>query len=82
MVSAFFILILGLIDDCNPLSPKFRIIIQTVIILITIELTELKFDTLGHSFGSALPRTMGMKELDSTHGRGIPLIGFYIRSLS
>ena len=41
----------GLIDDCSPLSPKIRIIMQTVIILITIELTGLKFDTLGHSFG-------------------------------
>ena len=51
MVCGFFILILGLIDDCYPLSPKIRIIIQTAIILITIELTELKFDTLGHSFG-------------------------------
>ena len=51
MISAFSILILGLIDDLNPLSPKIRIIIQTVIILITIDLTELKFDTLGHSFG-------------------------------
>ena len=39
-------------------------------------------DPLGHSFGSALPRTMGMNELDSTHGRGIPLIGFYIRGMS
>ena len=51
MISAFFILIVGLIDDRYPLSPKIRIIIQTVIILITIELTGLKFDTLGHSFG-------------------------------
>ncbi len=51
MVSAFFILILGLIDDFYPLSPKIRLIIQTVIILITLELTGLKFDTLGHSFG-------------------------------
>ena len=51
MVSAFFILIVGLIDDRYPLSPKIRIIIQTIIILITIELTELKFDTLDHSFG-------------------------------
>ena len=51
MVSAFFILILGLIDDFYPLSPKIRLVIQTVIILITLELTGLKFDTLGHSFG-------------------------------
>ena len=51
LISAFFILILGLLDDFNPLSPKIRIIIQTVIILVTIELTALKFDTLGHSFG-------------------------------
>ena len=51
MVSAFFILILGLIDDFYPLSPKIRLTIQTVIILITLELTGLKFDTLGHSFG-------------------------------
>ena len=51
MVSAFFILILGLIDDFYPLSPKNRLIIQTFIILITLELTGLKFDTLGHSFG-------------------------------
>ena len=51
MVSAFFILILGLIDDFYPLSPKIRIIVQTVIILVTLELTGLKFDTLGHSFG-------------------------------
>lgn len=51
MASAFFILILGLIDDYHPLSPKIRLIVQTVIILITLELTGLKFDTLGHSFG-------------------------------
>ena len=51
MTSAFFILVLGLIDDFYPLSPKIRLIIQTVIILITLELTGLKFDTLGHSFG-------------------------------
>ena len=51
MASAFFILILGLIDDCHPLSPKIRLIVQTVIILITLELTGLKFGTLGHSFG-------------------------------
>lgn len=51
MVSAFFILVLGLIDDFYPLSPKIRLIIQTFIILITLELTGLKFDTLGHSFG-------------------------------
>ncbi len=51
MVSAFFILVLGLIDDFYPLSPKIRLAIQTVIILITLELTGLKFDTLGHSFG-------------------------------
>ena len=51
MVSAFFILILGLIDDFYPLSPKVRLAIQTLIILITLELTGLKFDTLGHSFG-------------------------------
>ncbi len=51
MVSAFFILVLGLVDDFYPLSPKNRLIIQTAIILITLELTGLKFDTLGHSFG-------------------------------
>ena len=51
MTSAFFILVLGLIDDFYPLSPKIRLAIQTVIILITLELTGLKFDTLGHSFG-------------------------------
>jgi len=51
MVSAFFILIVGLIDDRYPLSPKLRIILQIIIILITIELTELRFDTLDHSFG-------------------------------
>ena len=51
MVSAFFILVLGLIDDFYPLSPKIRLIIQTVIILITLELTGLKFDTIGYSFG-------------------------------
>ncbi len=51
MVSAFFILILGLIDDYYSLSPKIRIIIQTVIMLITLELTGLSFDSLGHSFG-------------------------------
>ena len=51
MISAFFILILGLIDDIYPLSPKLRLIIQTVIIFIALELTDLKFDTLGHSFG-------------------------------
>ena len=51
MASAFFIFILGLIDDFSPLSPRIRLIIQTVIILITLELTGLKFDTLGHSFG-------------------------------
>lgn len=51
MTSAFFILVLGLIDDFHPLSPKIRLIIQTVIILTTLELTDLKFDTLGHSFG-------------------------------
>jgi len=51
MVSAFFILILGLIDDFYPFSPKIRLAIQIVIILITLELTGLKFDTLGHSFG-------------------------------
>jgi UDP-GlcNAc:undecaprenyl-phosphate GlcNAc-1-phosphate transferase len=51
MVSAFFILILGLIDDFYPLSPKVKLAIQTLIILITLELTGLKFDTLGHSFG-------------------------------
>ena len=51
MVSAFFILVLGLIDDFYPLSPKIRLIIQAVIILTALELTGLKFDTLGHSFG-------------------------------
>lgn len=51
MASSFFILILGLIDDCHPLSPKIRLIVQTVVILITLELTGLKFGTLGHSFG-------------------------------
>ena len=55
MASAFFILILGLIDDYHPLSPNFRLIVQTVIILITLELTGLKFDTLGHSFGLYIP---------------------------
>ena len=59
MISAFFILIVGLIDDRYPLSPKIRIVIQTIIILITIEVTELKFDTLGHSFGLNTPINLG-----------------------
>ena len=60
MVSAFFILVLGLIDDFYPLSPKIRLIIQTVIILITLELTGLKFDTLGHSFGLKTQINLGL----------------------
>ena len=59
MASAFFILDLGLIDDFYPLSAKNRPIIQTVIILINLELTGLKFDTLGHSFGLKTQLNLG-----------------------
>ena len=51
MICAFFILILGLIDDIHPLSPEIRLILQIVIIFINLYLTGLKFDTFGHSFG-------------------------------
>ena len=54
MASAFSILIVGLTDDFHPLTPKMRLIIQTVIILITLDLTGLKFETLGKTFGRSV----------------------------
>ena len=60
MVSAFFILVLGLTDDFYPLSPKIRLIVQTIIILIALELTGLKFNTLGHSFGLHTQINLGL----------------------
>ena len=51
LVSGFFILLLGFIDDCYPLPVILRIIIQFVIVSLMISYTELKFETFGHSFG-------------------------------
>ena len=51
IVTAFLILLLGFIDDCNPLSPNVKIIIQILIIFPMILFTDLKFETFGHSFG-------------------------------
>lgn len=45
------ILLLGLIDDCYPFSAILRVLIQILIVSSIIWVTELKFDTIGHSFG-------------------------------
>ncbi len=51
LTSGFFILFLGFIDDCYPLSVKIKVIIQIIIVSIMVWATELRFDSFGHSFG-------------------------------
>jgi len=51
LLSAFFILALGFVDDCYPLSAKVRLLAQILIVSLMVWITELKFDTFGHSFG-------------------------------
>lgn len=51
MISSFFILLLGFIDDCFKLTPRTRIILQILIVSFMVWMTDLKFDNFGHSFG-------------------------------
>tara|TARA_A100001015_G_C14999930_1_gene718025 strand:- start:1085 stop:2044 length:960 start_codon:yes stop_codon:yes gene_type:complete len=51
MYGGLMILIIGFIDDCYPFSAIFRVLIQILIVSFVIWMTELKFDTFGHSFG-------------------------------
>ena len=60
ILSSFFIFLLGFIDDCYPLSPKIRIIIQIFIVSLMVWYTGLKFDTFGHSFGLSNQLDLGI----------------------
>ena len=51
IISSFFILLLGFIDDCYPLPVIFRIVIQFTIVTLMVWYTELRFETFGNSFG-------------------------------
>ena len=51
LVVGFFILLLGFVDDCYPLSATTKFFLQIIFISILVWATELKFDTFGHSFG-------------------------------
>lgn len=51
LIGSFFIMLLGFIDDCHPLSPILKILVQLIIVFIIIISTNLKFETFGHSFG-------------------------------
>lgn len=51
MYGGLMILFLGFIDDCYPISAIFRVLVQILIASFLIWITELKFDTFGHSFG-------------------------------
>lgn len=59
LVGSFFILILGFIDDCFPLPPLIKIVIQFVIVSLMVWYTGLKFDTFGHSFGLSKQISLG-----------------------
>ena len=60
IVSGFFILLLGFIDDCYPLPVMLRIIIQFVIVSLMVSYTELRFETFGHSFGLPNQISLGL----------------------
>ncbi len=51
IASSFFMLLLGFIDDCNPLPAIFKIGVQFIIVSLMVWYTGLKFETFGHSFG-------------------------------
>lgn len=51
VASGFFILLLGFIDDCYPLSVTIKVVFQIIIVSIMVWATELRFDSFGHSFG-------------------------------
>ena len=55
-----FILFLGFIDDYYPLSVKTRLFAQIFIISIAVWFTDLKFDTVGHSFGFTNQISLGL----------------------
>lgn len=50
-VVGFFILLLGFVDDCYPLSATTKLFLQIIFISFLVWATELKLDTFGHSFG-------------------------------
>ena len=60
IISSFFILFLGFIDDYYPLSVKTRLFAQIFIISIAVWFTDLKFDTFGHSFGFSNQISLGL----------------------
>lgn len=57
---SFFIFLLGLIDDCYPLSAKLRIFTQIIIVSLMVWYTELKLETFGHSFGLSNQINLGI----------------------
>ena len=59
MVSSFLVLLLGLIDDLNPLSVTTRLMVQICIVSSMVYFTGLKFENFGHSFGLSSQISLG-----------------------